>query len=90
MACATLKRALDWESLNQRPTKRRRCNPYGQSGGNSPSRGGNNDGANLNSSSSSNSTMPSNRYAKDSTEPSPFLEAALAKMSPGMLNQVHN
>lgn len=34
MACATLKRTLDWESLNQRPTKRRRCNPYGQSGTN--------------------------------------------------------
>lgn len=29
MACATLKRTLDWESLNnrERPTKRRRCNP---------------------------------------------------------------
>lgn len=31
MACATLKRSLDWESINQRPTKRRRCNPFGQS-----------------------------------------------------------
>jgi len=31
MACATLKRSLDWESLNQRPTKRRRCNPFGNS-----------------------------------------------------------
>lgn len=28
MACATLKRSLDWESLNQRPTKRR-CLPFG-------------------------------------------------------------
>lgn len=29
MACATLKRSLDWESLNhQRPTKRRRCLPF--------------------------------------------------------------
>lgn len=28
MACATLKRSLDWESINQRPTKRRRCNPF--------------------------------------------------------------
>lgn len=28
MACATLKRSLDWESLNQRPTKRRRCGIY--------------------------------------------------------------
>ncbi|KAH8302236.1 hypothetical protein KR044_004270 [Drosophila immigrans] len=74
MACATLKRALDWESLNQRPTKRRRCVPYGQSAaGNSTA-----DGA----SSSSSSGIPSNRYAKDSTEPSPFSESALAKMSP--------
>lgn len=32
MACATLKRsALDWESLNQRPTKRRRCSPFSSS-----------------------------------------------------------
>lgn len=29
MACATLKRSLDWESINQRPSKRRRCNPFG-------------------------------------------------------------
>lgn len=28
MACATLKRSLDWENLNQRPSKRRRCNPF--------------------------------------------------------------
>ncbi|ALC43328.1 akirin [Drosophila busckii] len=72
MACATLKRALDWESLNQRPTKRRRCNPFGQAGAagsNSPSR----DGAS--------SSTATNRYAKDSNEPSPFLETTLAKMS---------
>lgn len=31
MACATLKRSLDWESINQRPSKRRRCNPFGSS-----------------------------------------------------------
>lgn len=31
MACATLKRSLDWESLNQRPAKRRRCLPFGAS-----------------------------------------------------------
>jgi hypothetical protein len=29
MACATLKRSLDWDSINQRPTKRRRCLPFG-------------------------------------------------------------
>lgn len=28
MACATLKRSLDWEAINQRPTKRRRCSPF--------------------------------------------------------------
>lgn len=33
MACATLKRSLDWESLNQRPTKRRRCNPFATTNG---------------------------------------------------------
>lgn len=33
MACATLKRSLDWESLNQRPTKRRRCNPFTNTSG---------------------------------------------------------
>lgn len=32
MACATLKRSLDWESINQRPTKRRRCGPFGAAG----------------------------------------------------------
>lgn len=36
MACATLKRSLDWESINQRPTKRRRCNPLGSSTSASP------------------------------------------------------
>uniref|UniRef100_U5EWM8 Putative akirin n=1 Tax=Corethrella appendiculata TaxID=1370023 RepID=U5EWM8_9DIPT len=29
MACATLKRSLDWENINQRPAKRRRCHPFG-------------------------------------------------------------
>ncbi|TDG52914.1 hypothetical protein AWZ03_000457 [Drosophila navojoa] len=81
MACATLKRALDWESLNQRPTKRRRCNPFGQSGSNSPSRNGNSNNNDAASSSGS-STTPSNRFAKDSNEPSPFSESALSKMSP--------
>lgn len=28
MACATLKRSLDWETINQRPAKRRRCSPF--------------------------------------------------------------
>jgi hypothetical protein len=33
MACATLKRSLDWEALNQRPAKRRRCLPFGAATG---------------------------------------------------------
>ncbi|XP_068142460.1 akirin [Drosophila tropicalis] len=78
MACATLKRSLDWESMNQRPTKRRRCNPFGQpAGSGSPSR--DRDGP---STSLGVPHTPSNRFAKDSTEPSPFSEVALAKMSP--------
>lgn len=28
MACATLKRSLDWENITHRPSKRRRCNPF--------------------------------------------------------------
>ncbi|KAH8293526.1 hypothetical protein KR054_001277, partial [Drosophila jambulina] len=81
MACATLKRALDWESMNQRPPKRRRCNPFGQAGNSatpaSPSR--DRDGP---STSAGLPHTPSNRFAKDTTEPSPFSEASLAKMSP--------
>ncbi|EDV50484.1 akirin [Drosophila erecta] len=81
MACATLKRALDWESMNQRPPKRRRCNPFGRelsnAGPASPSR--DRDGP---STSAGLPHTPSNRFAKDNTEPSPFSEASLAKMSP--------
>lgn len=69
MACATLKRSLDWESINQRPTKRRRCNPYGQNG--SGAGGG-----------PSTPSSPSGRLLKEPT-PSPFAEATLARMSPG-------
>ncbi|BFF97742.1 akirin [Drosophila madeirensis] len=79
MACATLKRALDWESMNQRPPKRRRCNPFGQSGSSSSPSRMDRDGPTI---ASGITHTPSNRYAKDSTEPSPFSEAALAKMSP--------
>lgn len=73
MACATLKRSLDWESINQRPTKRRRCNPYGQGNGSSSAAGG---------PSSSTPSSPSGRLLKEPT-PSPFAEATLARMSPG-------
>lgn len=37
MACATLKRNLDWESMAQLPAKRRRCAPFAT--GSSPSQG---------------------------------------------------
>ncbi|NP_001243977.1 akirin protein [Bombyx mori] len=36
MACATLKRNLDWESKAQLPTKRRRCSPFAASPSTSP------------------------------------------------------
>ncbi|XP_002137536.2 akirin-like [Drosophila pseudoobscura] len=75
MASATLKRALDRESMNQRAPKRRHCNPFGQSA--VPSR--DRDGPTI---SSRLAQTPRNRFAKDSFEPSPFSEAALAEMSP--------
>lgn len=36
MACATLKRNLDWESMAQTPAKRRRCSPFAASTSTSP------------------------------------------------------
>lgn len=36
MACATLKRNLDWESMAQLPAKRRRCAPFAASSSTSP------------------------------------------------------
>lgn len=36
MACATLKRNLDWESMAQLPAKRRRCSPFAASSSTSP------------------------------------------------------
>ncbi|GBP45051.1 Akirin [Eumeta japonica] len=36
MACATLKRNLDWESMSQLPAKRRRCAPFAASSNTSP------------------------------------------------------
>lgn len=36
MACATLKRNLDWESMTQMPAKRRRCAPFAASSSTSP------------------------------------------------------
>ncbi|EAT35663.1 AAEL012181-PA [Aedes aegypti] len=80
MACATLKRSLDWESLNQRPTKRRRCHPFGSPSSsnaqNSPS-----SSASAMASSSSNSAM---RVMEP--KPSPFAEAVCPKLTPGKFN----
>lgn len=36
MACATLKRNLDWESMAQLPAKRRRCSPFAANSSTSP------------------------------------------------------
>lgn len=77
MACATLKRSLDWESISQRPTKRRRCNPFGQNGNGSPSR----------SSSALNDGMPTSSCFAKEPQPSPFSEANLSKLSPDKMAQ---
>lgn len=83
MACATLKRSLDWDAINQRPTKRRRCNPFGSSGGASPS----SSGAQAASSGSGlvNPQSPCARLTEP--QPSPFAEASLAKLSPEKMAQ---
>uniref|UniRef100_A0A0K8TNC4 Akirin n=1 Tax=Tabanus bromius TaxID=304241 RepID=A0A0K8TNC4_TABBR len=79
MACATLKRSLDWETLNQRPTKRRRCNPFGNAGNTSPSHSG----------AGGQPGSPTQNVCARLTEPqpSPFAEATLAKISPGKMAQ---
>lgn len=75
MACATLKRSLDWESLNQRPTKRRRCHPFG-----SPSTSNA-----QNSSPSSASSSSAMRVMEP--KPSPFAEAVCPKLTPEKMAQ---
>lgn len=85
MACATLKRTLDWEAINQRPTKRRRCNPFGQSNNTgSTSRSSlNHEG----STGSLNCHSPTSRFARE-PQPSPFAETNnLSKMSPDKMSQ---
>ncbi|XP_055373315.1 akirin [Condylostylus longicornis] len=82
MACATLKRSLDWEALNQRPTKRRRCNPFGQSGNTSPTHTSNSNIGQQNS--TSNLQSP---YRRTNDQPSPFAEATLVKLSPDKMAQ---
>ncbi|XP_075164178.1 akirin [Haematobia irritans] len=86
MACATLKRSLDWESINQRPNKRRRCNPFGQSGSSgSPSRSASINGGH-DGHPGSNPHSPSSRFAREPI-PSPFADASLSKMSPDKMSQ---
>ncbi|EDS38269.1 conserved hypothetical protein [Culex quinquefasciatus] len=78
MACATLKRSLDWESLNQRPTKRRRCHPFGSPAG---AAGSSTSISNaLNSSPSSSSAAA--RSAVMEPKPSPFADAVCPKLTP--------
>lgn len=81
MACATLKRSLDWESLNQRPTKRRRCHPFG-----SPSTS---NAQNSPSSSTSAAAAASSNSAMRVMEPkpSPFAEAVCPKLTPEKMAQ---
>lgn len=81
MACATLKRSLDWESLNQRPTKRRRCHPFG-----SPSTS---NAQNSPSSSTSAAAASSSNSAMRVMEPkpSPFAEAVCPKLTPEKMAQ---
>lgn len=76
MACATLKRSLDWESLNQRPTKRRRCHPFG-----SPST------SNAQNSPSSSSASSSIAMRVMEPKPSPFAEAVCPKLTPEKMAQ---
>ncbi|CAD7003393.1 akirin [Ceratitis capitata] len=80
MACATLKRTLDWEALNQRPTKRRRCNPLGQSAGTTPSRS-----SATSTSLYENAQTSSGRSISKEPQPNPFTEANLSKISPGKM-----
>uniref|UniRef100_A0A182KHM6 Uncharacterized protein n=1 Tax=Anopheles christyi TaxID=43041 RepID=A0A182KHM6_9DIPT len=79
MACATLKRSLDWESLNQRPTKRRRCHPFG-----SPSQSAS---ASSSPSASSSTSVAAAAAAASmrvmEPKPSPFAEATCSKLTPG-------
>lgn len=86
MACATLKRSLDWESLNQRPTKRRRCHPFG-----SPAGAGGGSGTNSSSTSSS-ALSPSSSSAAAARavmepKPSPFADAVCPKLTPEKMAQ---
>lgn len=84
MACATLKRSLDWESLNQRPTKRRRCHPFGSPAGSSSTASNNISNA-LNSSPSSSTATA--RSTVMEPKPSPFADAVCPKLTPEKMAQ---
>ncbi|XP_055608667.1 akirin [Uranotaenia lowii] len=82
MACATLKRALDWESLNQRPSKRRRCHPFGSpSSSSSPSQST----AAASSSGASSSASAAMRVMEP--KPSPFADTGCPKLTPEKMAQ---
>nr|APH10041.1 akirin [Anopheles funestus] len=86
MVCATLKRSLDWESLNQRPTKRRRCHPFG-----SPSQSPSASSSSSPSASSSTSVAAAAAAAASmrvmEPKPSPFAEATCSKLTPEKMAQ---
>lgn len=69
MACATLKRSLDWESINQRPSKRRRCSPFSTA-----TTAAANAQAQIQAGSSKLTVEPT---------PSAFIDASCAKLTPG-------
>lgn len=68
MACATLKRSLDWESINQRPTKRRRCIPFTTASGTAQN---------------ANAQAANNTKVTCEPAPSVFADASLTKLTPG-------
>nr|UQC00143.1 akirin [Anopheles sacharovi] len=94
MACATLKRSLDWESLNQRPTKRRRCHPFGSPSQSQPSSASMAASASVMSPSSSSATSSAVSSAAAAAamrvmepKPSPFAETTCSKLTPEKMAQ---
>uniref|UniRef100_A0A1L3N221 Akirin n=2 Tax=Culex pipiens TaxID=7175 RepID=A0A1L3N221_CULPI len=83
MACATLECSLDWESPNQRPTKRRRCHPFGSPAGAAGSSTSISNALNSSPSSSSAAT----RSAVMEPKPSPFAESFVLHLTPEKLAQ---
>lgn len=72
MACATLKRSLDWDSINQRPNKRRRCGPFGSTS------------ANSNTNTTTPQIQPGSSKLIVEPTPSAFNDATCTKLTPGM------